>query len=97
MRSLTLALGFVTAVGALPACYHPEEPLTYEVPPPPREEVVVARPGSIWVHGRWVNNNGYWVWHGGHYERERPGYHYVEGRWEKHHHQHVWVEGHWET
>jgi hypothetical protein len=38
-----------------------------------REEVVVARPGYIWVHGHYHRNAGRYEWRGGYYERERPG------------------------
>jgi len=66
-----------------------------EAPPAPREEVVVYRPGHVWVHGHWHHDNGHYVWRGGYYERERPGYIFVEGRWERRGHKHVWVEGGW--
>ncbi|HEY4243040.1 MAG TPA: hypothetical protein VGM88_24670 [Kofleriaceae bacterium] len=64
-------------------------------PPPPREEVVVARPGYVFVHGHWDRNGGAWAWRGGHYERERVGSIWIDGTWERRGSRRVWVEGHW--
>ncbi len=60
-------------------------------PPPAQREVIVERPGMIWIDGHW-NWEGRWVWHPGYHERLREGY-----RWERGHYgaRHVWVEGHW--
>jgi hypothetical protein len=63
--------------------------------PPPQDEVVVARPGFIWVHGHWNRDGGRWAWRGGYYERERPNQVYAEGRWERRGRGHVWVDGGW--
>jgi hypothetical protein len=65
-------------------------------PPPVREEIVVARPGFVWIHGHWARSpERRWVWRGGYYERERPGYAYREGHWEQRGRAHVWVDGGW--
>lgn len=67
-----------------------------EEPPPPRVVVVpAARPGFIWIHGRWVWGGGRWQWRDGYYERERVGYTWEQGRWERRGRGHVWVEGRW--
>jgi hypothetical protein len=98
LASLCFVVGTaVLAAPSLTGCYaetsgYVEE----EAPPAPREEVVVARPGYVWIHGHHHYSNGRYEWRGGYYERERPGYSYVEGRWEKHGKKHVWIEGRWE-
>src|ERR1041384_3582452 len=71
-----------SAVAALPAmsgCYATGGAyLVEDAPPPAREEVVVARPGYVWIHGRWTHPGRTWVWRGGYYERERADQVYVE-------------------
>jgi len=65
-------------------------------PPPPRVVVMpAARPGFIWVEGRWDWRGGQWVWMDGRWERERVGYIWAPGRWERRGRGHVWVEGRW--
>jgi hypothetical protein len=64
-------------------------------PPPPRRTVYVARPGYIWIEGRYAWTGNRYVWHDGYYERERAGYRYNPGRWERRGRGHVWVEGRW--
>ena len=64
-------------------------------PPPPRVVQYEARPGFIWIEGRWNWRGGQWVWMDGYYERERVGYIYAPGRWERRGRRHVWVEGRW--
>ncbi len=96
----TLLFGLTVAASApLAGCY--AETGAYAVddaPPANREEIVVARPGFLWVHGRWARSpDRRWVWRGGYYERERPGYAYTEGRWELRGRSHVWVDGGWHT
>lgn len=66
-----------------------------EEPPPPRVVQYEARPGFIWIEGRWNWSGGRWVWMDGRYERERAGYVYAPGRWERRGRRHVWVEGRW--
>ena len=67
-----------------------------EEPPPPRVVVMpAARPGFIWIEGRWSWNGGRYVWHDGYYERERVGSVWEQGRWERRGRGHVWVEGRW--
>lgn len=67
-------------------------------PPPPRREVVVARPGPgyVWVAGyhRWDGRA--YVWVPGQWVLPRAGYHrWVPGHWRETHRGWVWVEGHW--
>lgn len=70
----------------------------YEDPPPaPREEVVMSRPGYVWIDGHWMRDGGRWHWHGGYYERERPGYVYAPGRWVQQGDRYIWVDGRWRT
>ncbi len=67
-----------------------------EEPPPPRVVVVpAARPGFVWVEGRWVWGGGRWTWRDGYWERERVGQVWVQGRWERRGNRHVWVDGGW--
>jgi hypothetical protein len=68
-------------------------------PPPPRHEVVVARPGPgyVWVPGyhRWDGRAYVWV-PGGWVMPARPYYHrWVPGHWRETPHGWVWVDGHW--
>jgi hypothetical protein len=65
-------------------------------PPAPRVVVVPpARPGFIWIDGRWDWRGGRWVWLDGRWEHERVGYVWAPGRWERRGRGHVWVEGRW--
>src|SRR5689334_19187122 len=91
----TLA-GIVLSI-ALAGCFvHGHAAVQYNEPPPPREEIVVYRPGFFWIHGHWMRDGqGEWSWQPGYYERERGGYVYGEGHWERHGSQYVWVEGSW--
>src|SRR5688572_12483754 len=66
-----------------------------EEPPPPRVVHYEARPGFIWIEGRWNWSGGRWVWMDGRYERERVGYVYAPGRWERRGRRHVWIDGRW--
>jgi hypothetical protein len=91
---------------AMPACMvsgrgtmsvRSEPVAVYQEPPPPQAEVVTARPGHVWIRGRWDWRNGNWVWVGGHWERERANYYWADGRWENRGNQWIWVEGSWQT
>ena len=67
-----------------------------EEPPPPRVVVVpAARPGFIWIEGRWTWHGGRWHWRDGYWERQRAGHVWEQGRWERRGRGHVWVEGRW--
>lgn len=69
-----------------------------EEPPPPRVVVVpAARPGFIWIEGRWTWHSGRWQWRDGYWERQRTGYVWEQGRWERRGRGHVWVEGRWRS
>lgn len=72
-------------------------PVVYQEPPAPQVETVSARPGFVWVRGRWDWQNGQWAWVGGHWERERVGYAWTEGRWERRGNSWHWIEGSWST
>lgn len=87
-----------TVMPAMTGCYGVEGALIIDnLPPPPRAEVVVYRPGYVWVNGHWAYPGDRWVWQAGYYVRERPSAVYVEGRWERRGRGHVWVEGGWRT
>jgi hypothetical protein len=100
-NTLTALLVAGTALATVPAmtgCYATESAYVVEdVPPQPREEIVVARPGFVWVHGHWTRPGRSWVWRGGYYDRVRPGHIYVDGRWERRGRGHVWVDGGWRS
>ena len=96
MLAALLVAGAAMTVPAMAGCYATGDAYVVdEAPPPVREEVVVARPGFIWIHGHWTRPGGHWAWRGGYYERERPNQVYVEGRWERRGRGHVWVDGGW--
>jgi hypothetical protein len=102
MRSLRkifaalLVTGAAFTVPAMTGCYASESAYVVEdVPPPPRQEVVVYRPGFVWVHGHWTHPGRHWVWRSGYYDRVRSNAVYVEGRWERRGRGHVWIDGGW--
>jgi len=100
------SLVFVSLIAGTTGCFvdgqatveGPAPVATVEVdvaPPPPEQEVVVVRPGMVWIggHHEWVG--GRYVWRRGYYERERRGYRWEPGRWERRGRRHVWIGGHW--
>jgi hypothetical protein len=96
LAALAVAGAVFATVPAMTGCYATESAYVVEdAPPAPREEVVVTRPGFVWIHGHWTHPGRTWVWRGGYYERERPNRVYVEGRWERRGRGHVWVDGGW--
>jgi hypothetical protein len=66
-------------------------------PPPLRVESAAARPGFVFIRGRWNWANGRWDWSEGHWERTRTAQMWVDGRWELQGNYYVWVEGRWEA
>jgi hypothetical protein len=92
LRGVAIALMLSTSVG-LTGCY--AEMVAPEAPPPARVVVMPARPGHIWVDGRWDWNGSTWVWFDGHYERLRHGHRWIPGHWEATPRGHRWVRGHW--
>ena len=94
VAALVVAGSTVAAVPAMSGCYGSAY-VVEDGPPAPREEIVVSRPGFIWVHGHWTRPGRTWVWRGGYYERERPEHVWVDGRWERRGRGHVWVDGGW--
>jgi hypothetical protein len=96
LSSLLIAATAAVAIPAMSGCLAAEGSYVVEdSPPAPREEVVVSRPGYVWVHGRWTHPGRHWLWQSGRYERERNNQVYVEGRWERRGTGHVWVDGGW--
>src|ERR1044072_8297144 len=69
----------------------------YQEPPPPQAEGVTARPGYVWIRGRWEWRGGQYVWAGGHWERERANYVWTDGSWQNRGGQWVWVERSWQA
>lgn len=83
---------------ALAGCGSPQIARTCRgcgVPPPPREEVVIDRPGYVWIHGHWARDGAEWRWIDGSYARERPGLVYRDGRWTARGGLVVWIDGGW--
>ncbi len=98
LSALLVAGAALTTMPALTGCYGTSEAyIVDDTPPPPRDEVVVYRPGFFWVHGHWFRNGPRWAWRSGYYERMRPNQIYVEGRWERRGRGHVWVDGGWRS
>jgi len=96
LAALVVAGSTIAALPAMSGCYASGSAYVVEdVPPAPREEIVVSRPGFVWIHGHWTRPGSRWEWRGGYYERERPDQVYVEGRWERRGHGHVWIDGGW--
>jgi hypothetical protein len=96
LASLLVAGAALATVPAMTGCFAAEGVYVVEdAPPPPREEVVITKPGYVWVHGRWTHPGRHWSWQGGHYEAARPEQTYVDGRWERRDGGHVWVAGTW--
>ena len=91
MQRLTKYLAALVFVGACAG----EAYVVESGPPAPRSEVVVYRPGFVWVNGYWTSDSGRWHWHSGHYVRERPNYVYIQPRWERRGRGHVFVQGEW--
>ncbi len=61
--------------------------VVHRAQPPPRVEVIAARPGPnhFWVKGYWVAQNDNWVWVKGHWELPpHSGAVWVEPRYENH-------------
>lgn len=103
---LFVAVGLALSAGiAAPACTVrgsgyvgvQTTPVVYQEPPAPQVETVSARPGYVWLRGRWDWQNGQWMWIGGHWERERSGYAYSDGRWERRGNSWHWIEGNWQV
>jgi hypothetical protein len=65
-------------------------------PPAMREEKFEARPGFVFVRGRWDWRNGNWEWMAGHWEKERPGKRWREARWEMRDGSYQLVDGAWD-
>jgi hypothetical protein len=100
MRRLQKHLVMLLVAGAAAlsdmGCYARAHAYVIEELPAPREEVVIYRPGFVWVQGHWVLAPGRrWIWRGGYYERERTNHVYVQGHWTHRDGQYVWVEGSW--
>jgi WXXGXW repeat (2 copies) len=95
LAGILVAGAALSTVPVMSGCYATEAYVVEDAPPPARREVVVYRPGYVWVHGHWTRPGRHWVWRSGYYERERPDAVYVEGRWERRGRGHVWVDGGW--
>ena len=101
MKRLSMFLAPLLAVGAgfaaapMTGCAGEGTYIIESGPPPPREEVVVYRPGHVWVHGHWTRVGRHWQWQRGYYVRERPNYVYVQPRWERRGRGYVYIRGEW--
>ncbi len=95
MRILSTALlGLALAVGSANAQIY-----VRIGPPPPRREVIVARPGPqyVWQRGyhRWDGNRYVWVPGAWVEPPQRYYHHWVPGHWRHTPRGYIWVEGHW--
>jgi hypothetical protein len=95
MKRLSKILVFAIALGTAGACAGEGTYVIESGPPAPREEVVVYRPGQVWVHGHWQRDRGRWEWRNGYYVRDRPNHVYVQPRWERRGRGYVYVKGEW--
>ncbi len=99
-RSLFLVAGLgLGAVTVAPACVvkgsvRPAYVVTRQ-PPAPRYVTPRAKPGHVWIKGRWQWNQQQWVWKSGQHVRARAGRSYVNGRWEQRGNRWHWVDGRW--
>ena len=94
-------MGRIIAIAALLGCLTPSLAFArvyraYDAPPPPREEVVVARPGHVWVRGHYGYRHRHYVWTRGRYVHERPGYTWRDGGWDHRERAYEWHPGRWE-
>ena len=64
-------------------------------PPPPRHEVVIARPGHVWARGYWGWGRDSYVWRPGRWIAERPGWMWMDGGWRHKHDGWARHEGYW--
>ena len=99
LKSIALAAMLGSGMAVMPACMGTGNAYIVEdEPPAAHEEIVVTRPGFLYVHGNWRREGGRWAWNDGHYERERANQRYVEGRWQRRGpRQHIWVQGGWRS
>jgi hypothetical protein len=67
----------------------------HQPPPPPRTETATAKPGFVWVTGRWDWRDDKYAWVDGHYERERAHKKWREARWEQRDGAYALVDGDW--
>jgi hypothetical protein len=90
-----LAVGAVLLLSLL-ACVFQSGPKF--APPPMREEVMSAQPGShfVWIPGHWGWRNHEYVWTNGYWVTPRAGHNWVSGRWMKHGRHWKWNPGHWQ-
>ena len=96
LLAATLTLGGCTLHGSGGLYVRPAAVVVIEeAPPPPRVEYYDARPGHIWVTGRWQRHGNRWDWRAGHWQRERVGYAWTAGQWQRRGNGHVWVDGRW--
>lgn len=103
-RRIATTLGFVSCLAMVaPACViraggavrvRPVY-VVDETPPRPRYERVTARPGYVWVQGRYEYRGSRWVWQPGYWVRGRAGYHWEHGQWVRRGNRWHWVEGRW--
>ena len=69
-----------------------------QAPPPPRQDVIYARPSQqhVWISGYWSWRDGHHTWVAGRWDRPPAGRHTWEPpRWERRGRGHVFIEGHW--
>jgi hypothetical protein len=97
MRSTILAIAFAVAgcTATDTASFQITTAVAYSEPPAAQVEVMPARTGYVFVHGRYDRKNNGWTWTPGYWKRARVGYRWEEGRWERRGNSYHWVDGHW--
>jgi hypothetical protein len=97
MRALRAWVVVTLANASLAGCYTDSTYgygyTAYGEPPAATDVYYEARPGQVWVNGRYAWVNGAWAWRPGYYTGERAGYTYVQGYWGGGR----WYDGRWEV
>ncbi|HVV83933.1 MAG TPA: YXWGXW repeat-containing protein [Kofleriaceae bacterium] len=93
---LAVSLASSAATGACVVRGHAMYTVDFAPPPPRAVDVVVPRPGFVWIDGFWQYRDGGWRWRAGYWVRERPGQIWIPGAWEPSGPRWHWREGRWE-
>jgi len=96
-RWVNMLVGMYRGAGGRLVAWSEQLIAVYDPPPAPRVVITPsARPGFVYIQGRWIRNHNRWAWRDGYWVRERAGYVYNPGRWTRRPSGgYVWVEGRW--